>query len=114
MAERKIKFDFTEYLPSEICHEAKIFFDEITWDVQIFNQFKTFEKNINEEALKFAAWWDFMGYIENPHSLILLYENMNTIYKTIGEYKVMNGFNQLQMKMILLYRLLKEKGMIHD
>ncbi len=103
-----------DYIPIELCHEAKNFIEEITSDVDIFNQFRSINQNLNEEALKFATWWDFKKYLENRHSLILLYENITAIYEKIGSYDVMDGFYQLQMKMVLLYRLLKEHGMINE
>ncbi|MBR5033482.1 MAG: hypothetical protein IKX70_07430 [Treponema sp.] len=103
-----------DYIPVELCHEAKDFIKEISGDVLIFNQFRKLEKNISEEALKFAAWWEFGRYLDNRHSLVLLYENIMTIYETVGKYEVMNGFDQLQFKLILFYRLLKKHGMIDE
>ena len=103
-----------DYIPIELWHEAKNFIQNITDDVDIYNKFKTFEKNLNENALKFAAWWDFKKYLDYPHALILLYENIPNIDETIGAYDVLDGFNQLQMRMILYYKLLKENGLINE
>lgn len=103
-----------DYIPIELWHEAKKFIQDITDDVDIYNKFRTFEKNLNEEALKFVAWWEFKRYLDFPHALFLLYENFENINKAIGNYDVMDGFNQLQMRLILYYRLLKENEIIND
>ena len=52
--------------------------------------------------------------MDYPHSLILIYENIDEILRTVGTYDVMDGFNQLQLKLVLLYELLKKNGMIND
>ena len=103
-----------DYVQVELWHEAKSFVQNITDDVDIYNKFKTFEKNLHVDALKFVAWWDFKKYLDYPHALILLYENMSKIDEAIGEYEVFDGFNQLQMRMILYYKLLRENGLINE
>lgn len=104
-----------DYIPIELWHEAKNFIQDITDDITIFNKFRNFDNiTINDEALKFAVWWEFKRYLDYPHSLILIYENYEDILKAIGTYDVMDGFNQLQNKLVLLYKLLKENGMIND
>ena len=104
-----------EYIPMELWREARQFILDISDDVEIFNKFRSFEGiQINDEALKFVAWWEFKRYREHPHALILLYENLTKIDEEIGTYDVMDGFNQLQMKLVLLYRLLRDKGMIDE
>ena len=104
-----------DYIPIELWHEAQNFIQDITDDIDIFNKFRNFENlEIKEEALKFAAWWDFKRYMDYPHSLILIYENIDEILRTVGTYDVMDGFNQLQLKLVLLYELLKKNGMIND
>ena len=81
----------------------KNFIQDITDDIDIFNKFRNFENlEIKEEALKFAAWWDCKRYMDYPHSLILIYENIDEILRTDGTYDVMDGFNQLQLKLVLL------------
>ena len=98
-----------DYIPTDIWREAKHFIKDISDDVDIFNQFKSFSNlKICEGALKFAAWWDFKRYLEYPHSLILIYENIGEIIRSIGKYDVMDGFYQLQQKLVLLYELLKK------
>lgn len=104
-----------EYIPIEIWREAKEFIQDISDDVEIFNKFKTFDDiKIKEEALKFAAWWDFKRYQDYPHSLFLMYENLGNITRELGSYDVLGGFDLLQMKFILFYRLLHDRGIIDE
>ena len=103
-----------DYVPIEFCHAAKEFVLEISGDVKIFNQFRQLEKNISEEALKFAAWWELGRYLENRHSVVLLNDNINEVYRTIEMNNVLDGFNQLQLKLVLFYRLLKKNRMIDE
>ena len=104
-----------DYIPIEIWREAKKFIQDITDDVDIFNKFRNFDNlKIKEEALKFSVWWGFKRYLDYPHSLILIYDNLDEITKKIGTYDVMDGFNQLQLKLVLLYELLKKNEMIND
>ena len=103
-----------DYVPVEIWHEAKDFIKDISDDVGIYEKFRSFENNLSEEALKFSAWWSFKRYVDYPHSLILLYENIERIQIEIGTYDVLDGFRQLEFKLVLLYRLLKENGMINE
>ena len=48
-----------DYIPIELWHESKNFLEEINCDIEIYEKFKTFEKDLNEEALKFEAWWNW-------------------------------------------------------
>ncbi|MCR4736013.1 MAG: hypothetical protein K5829_13520 [Treponema sp.] len=104
-----------DYIPIELWHEAKDFIKSITDDVDIFNKFKCFDNmKFEEEALKFVAWWDLKSYLQHPHALILIYENIGNIEIEVGKYDLMDGFNQLQKKLVLLYELLKKNGMINE
>ena len=53
-------------------------------------------------------------FADYPLSLILIYENLDEINKKIGEYDLLDGYGQLQFKLIQFYRLLKENGMINE
>lgn len=103
-----------DYIPIELWHESKNFLEEINCDIEIYEKFKTFKKNLNEEALKFEAWWNFKRYADYPHSLSLLYDNISKIDIEIGGYDMLDGFRKLETKLVMLYRLLKENGMIND
>lgn len=103
-----------DYIPIELWHESKNFLEEINCDIEIYEKFKTFKKNLNEEALKFEAWWNFKRYADYPHSLSLLYDNITKIDIEIGGYDMLDGFRKLETKLVMLYRLLKENEMIND
>lgn len=104
-----------DYIPVELWREAKGFVQNITDDVEIYKKIRILENfHQNVEADKFVAWWDFKRYLDNQHSLFLIYENIEDITLCVGKYDVMNGFYQLQQKMILLYRLLRQNGMINE
>ena len=104
-----------DYIPIDIWHEAKDFVVNIGDDITIYKSFKNFPNwKPSEEADKFCTWWDFGRFRDYPHSLILIYENIDEILRTVGTYDVMDGFNQLQLKLVLLYELLKKNGMIND
>ena len=103
-----------DYIPVELWREAKQFIADISDDVKIFRQFCVFEKNIEDEASKFAAWWNLERYTQKPHSLILIYESLDKIYDEVGQYDVLDGFAKLQKKLVLLYRLLKDNGMTDE
>ena len=104
-----------DYIPVELWREAKGFVQNITDDVEIYKKIRILENfHQNEEADKFIAWWDFKRYQDKQHSLFLIYENIENITLCVGKYDVMNGFYQLQHKMILLYRLLRQNGMINE
>lgn len=104
-----------DYIPVELWREAKSFVQNITDDVEIYKKIRILENfNQNVEADKFVAWWDFKLYQDKQHSLFLIYENIENITLCVGKYDVMNGFYQLQQKMILLYRLLRQNGMINE
>lgn len=101
------------YIPLDEIKEAKSFFEELKGDVEIYKQFSKLESFPPDvEADKFAAWWEVMGCLEYPDSLWVLYENSETITSEIGNYDLVEGYYQLRMKLILMYRLLKEKGLI--
>lgn len=103
-----------DYIPIELWHESKNFLEEINCDIEIYEKFKTFEKNLNEDALKFEAWWNFKRYADYPHSLSLLYDNIVRIDIEIGGYDMLDGFKKLEQKLVLLYWLLKENGMTNE
>lgn len=104
-----------DYIPIDCWNEAKEFFISIRDDVDIYKKFKCFPNmKQSEEADKFVAWWNVGRYADYPHSLILIYENLDDINKQIGSYGILDGYGQLQFKLTLFYKLLKEKGMIHD
>ena len=103
-----------DYIPIELWHESKNFLEEINCDIEIYEKFKTFEKNLNEDALKFEVWWNFKRYTDYPHSLSLLYDNIVRIDIEIGGYDMLDGFRKLEQKLVLLYRLLKENGRTNE
>ena len=103
-----------DYIPIELWHESKNFLEEINCDIEIYEKFKTFEKNLNVVVLIFVAWWNFKRYADYPHSLSLLYDNITKIDIEIGGYDMLDGFRKLETKLVMLYRLLKENGMIND
>ena len=104
-----------DYIPVDCWREAKEFFITIRDDVDIYKKFKCFPNmKQSEEADKFVAWWDLARYADYPHSLILIYENLDDINNQIGSYGILDGYGQLQFKLIQFYKLLKEKEMIHD
>lgn len=101
------------YIPLDEIKEAKSFFEELKGDVEIYKQFSKLENFPPDvEADKFAAWWEVTGCLEHPDSLWVLYENIEAITSEIGNYDLVEGYYQLRMKLILMYRLLKEKGLI--
>ena len=104
-----------DYIPTDIWRDAKDFFLSIRDDVEIYRKFKLFP-NLKQslEADKFVAWWGFEGFAENPQSVLLILDNLNDILTKVNECNMMDGFEQLQYKLILFYRLLKENGMIHE
>ena len=103
------------YVPSDIRADAKDFFVSIRNDVTIYKKFKCFpDVKQNEEADKFVAWWDFERFADNPMSLILIQEKLTEILKTITSNNLIDGYEQLQYKLILFYRLLKANGYIND
>lgn len=103
------------YIPSDLRAEAKEFFVSIRDDVAIYKKFKCFpDMKQNEEADKFVAWWDFERFAEKPEALILINENLTEILKTITTMNFIDGYEQLQYKLILFYRLLKKNGMIDE
>ena len=111
---RKIKTP-DDYIPIDCWKEAKEFFLSIRDDIDIYKKFKCFQNlKQNEEADKFIAWWEMERFADYPLSLILIYENLDEINKKIGEYDLLDGYSQLQFKLIQFYRLLKENGMINE
>ncbi len=111
---KKVKIP-DDYIPKDIWKEAKEFVIAIEDDVKIYKQFRSFPTSKpSEEADKFVAWWELGSFRFFPHALIILYEKLDDIYKTIGSDDVMNGYEQLQFKLIQFYRILKDNGMIND
>ena len=111
---RKIKIP-DNYIPMDCWKEAKEFFLSIRDDVDIYKKFKCFQNlKQSEEADKFIVWWEMERFADYPLSLILIYENLDEINKKIGEYDLLDGYGQLQFKLIQFYRLLKENGMINE
>ena len=114
MTKRNIKMP-DDYIPIDVWREAKEFVVSTGDDIKIYKQFRNFTSSKqSEEADKFVAWWEFGRFRDYPHSLILLYENLSDIYKTIGNDDGMNGYEQLQYKLIQFYRILKNNVMIND
>ena len=104
-----------DYIPKECWDEAKCFFAEITDEIEIYKKIRKLGSvKQNDEADKFVAWWELGRYCDYNHSLFLIYENIGTINSSVGEYDLQDAFMQQQMKMVLLYRLLKENGMINE
>ena len=100
-------------IPYELKEDAAWLFIEIMDDVDLYKQFSklgTIEKN--EEADKFCAWWNLRSFLKYPHALIIIYENIKQIDSEIGQYDVLDGIKRLQLKLIKLYRLMKDNGMI--
>ena len=96
-------------------NEAKEFYLTLRDDVDIYKKFKIFpDMKPSEEAEKFAAWFTLERFVDYPRSLILIYEHMDEIDKKTGDYGVLDGYGQLQFKLIQMYRLLKENGMIDE
>ena len=84
-------------------------------DVELYKKIRTFPDFKQDiEADKFIAWWELDEFDNYPHALYILLENVDKIDETIASQNFVDAFDQLKMKMILFYRLLKEKGMIHD
>ncbi len=104
-----------EKIYAELFTEARQLIKEMDEDVEIYNKFKM-TTNIKRslDADKFVAWWDLKCYVKYPHSLIFLFENIERIQNVIGQYNMLDGFEQLQMKMALFYGILKTHGMIYD
>lgn len=104
-----------DYIPMDCWNEAKEFYLTLRDDVDIYKKFKIFpDMKPSEEAEKFAAWFTLERFVDYPRSLILIYEHMDEIDKKTGDYGVMDGYGQLQFKLIQMYRLLKENGMIDE
>ena len=104
-----------DYVPIDLWREAKSLFENLEMDVELYKKiraFPDFKQDI--EADKFIAWWELDEFDNYPHALYILLENVDKIDETIASYNFVDAFDQLKMKMILFYRLLKEKGMIHD
>jgi hypothetical protein len=104
-----------DYIPVELWHESKNFIQVITDDVEIYKKIRNFDSvKKSDEADKFVAWWDFERFADNPMALILIQEKLTEILKTITSNNLIDGYEQLQYKLILFYRLLKANGYIND
>ena len=100
-------------IPYELQEDAAWLLLEIGDDVELYRQFvKLGSIEKNEEAEKFCAWWNLRIFLSHPHSLIIIYENLKQIDMEIGQYDVLDGINRLQLKLVKLYRLMKENEMI--
>ena len=81
------------------------------------NEIKTYIFRIASEldcSTASLAYNPMERFADYPLSLILIYENLDEINKKIGEYDLLDGYGQLQFKLIQFYRLLKENGMINE
>ena len=88
--------------------KAENFFYELKDNVQIYKRIRKLDNfKQNKIADKFVAWWESERYAKYPHALILLYENMSLINNYVGTYNPLDGFRQLQMKLVLLHRFLE-------
>lgn len=112
----KRKFKTPEnYIPTDCWREAKDFFVSIRDDVDIYKKFKCFPNmKQNEEADKFVAWWSLERFAEKPEALLLINDHLEEILKAITMSNFIDGYEQLQYKLILFYRLLKENGIINE
>lgn len=104
-----------DYIPAELFHEAKDFFQNMDDDVEIYKKVKSIRAiKPCEEADKFVAYWSLERFNDFPHALITLYENKPDIDMSYGEVEVNNAFDFLQFRMKSYYLLLKENGMINE
>lgn len=112
----KRKFKIPEnYIPTDCWRDAKDFFVSIRDDVEIYKKFKCFPNmKQDEEADKFVAWWSLERFAEKPEALLLINDHLDEILKTITTGNFIDGYEQLQYKLILFYRLLKENGIINE
>ena len=112
----KRKFKIPEnYIPRDCWRDAKDFFVSIRDDVDIYKKFKYFPNmKQNEEADKFVAWWSLERFAEKPEALLLINDHLEEILKAITTSNFIDGYEQLQYKLILFYRLLKENGIINE
>ena len=111
---RKIKTP-EDYIPTDCWQDAKEFFLSIRDDVEIYKKFKCFPNmKQNEEADKFVAWWSFERFADKPEALLLINDNLDEIIKMVSTGNFIDGYEQLQYKLILFYRLLKEAGFINE
>lgn len=104
-----------DYIPVELFHEAKNFFDDMEGDVEIYKKAREIGAIKNcEEADKFVAYWTFERFNKFPHALITLYEFKPEIDMAYGKIEVDSAFDFLQYRMKSYYLLLKENGMINE
>ena len=100
-----------DYIPVDCWREAKEFFITIRDDVDIYKKFKCFPNmKQSEEADRFVAWWDLERFADYPHSLILIYENLddinNQIRNDIRQYALQHGLE--------FYDLRQNKGLLRS
>lgn len=108
MNTNKRKRKCEKVIDEECRREAENFFHELKDNVQIYKKIRKLDNfKQNNVADKFVAWWELERYEKYPHALILLYENMNRIDTLIGSYGLIDGFRQLQAKLVLLHRFLE-------
>ena len=112
----KRKFKTPEnYIPTDCWRDAKDFFVSIRDDVDIYKKFKCCPNmKQNEEADKFVGWWSLERFAEKPEALLLINDHLEEILKAITMSNFIDGYEQLQYKLILFYRLLKENGIINE
>ncbi len=112
----KRKFKTPEnYIPRDCWRDAKDFFVSIRDDVDIYKKFKCFPNmKQNEEADKFVAWWSLERFAEKPEALLLINDHLEEILKAITTGNFIDGYEQLQYKLILFYRLFKENRIINE
>lgn len=109
------KKDQDNYIPIDIWRDAKEFYVSLKDDVEIYKKFKCFpDMKQSEEADKFVVWFSMERFADYPGSLILINEHIGEIIKNVSSYNLLDGYEQLQFKLIQLYRLLKENGMINE
>ena len=53
-------------------------------------------------------------FAEKPEALLLINDHLEEILKAITMSNFIDGYEQLQYKLILFYRLLKENGIINE
>ena len=104
-----------EFLPDCVLDEAQAFLKRISEDVEIYRKIRMLESlPANDEADSFSLWWNFERYLNCPSCLGVLYDNYDDIVDQLGDITLMNGFELLQKKMILCYRLMRKYNYIGE
>ena len=111
---KKKKFE-EDFFPDIVLDKAEDFLERITEDVNIYRQIRMLNSvPANEEADSFSVWWNFQRYLNCPQCFGVLYDKYDDIVDELGDITLMNGFELLQKKMILLYRLMRENNFIGE